>query len=98
MRKTREPFMAVKDPDATLDYTIGWDEWLEGDIIATSTWIADPVSGDNFAVGSSTHDDTTATVWLSGGVHNTNRAVVNRITTVAGRTDDRTLMVHIRNK
>lgn len=94
-----EPFTAVKDPDAILDYTVDWQKWLAGDTIATSAWIPDSGGGgDNFAVDSFTHDDTTATVWLSGGVHNTNRAVVNRITTAAGRTDDRTLTVHVRNR
>ncbi|MBK8246576.1 MAG: hypothetical protein IPK85_04130 [Gemmatimonadetes bacterium] len=28
----------TKDPDAVLDYSIAWDEWLDGDTIASATW------------------------------------------------------------
>jgi hypothetical protein len=41
---------------------------------------------------------TTTTVWLSGGTAGYNYKVENRITTVGGRTDDRTLLIRVREQ
>lgn len=41
-----------------------------------------------------THDDTTVTVWLTGGEVGTEYPVVCRITTSEDRTDERTLLLH----
>ena len=33
------PSSFIKDPDATLDYTVEWGEWLgDGDTVSTATW------------------------------------------------------------
>jgi len=87
-------FSFVKDPDATLDYKADWTLWLDGDTISQSSWIipAD-LTKEAEAVG-----DTTATVWLSGGTLGRKYEVVNRINTSAGRTDDRTFIIRIRQK
>lgn len=85
----------VKDPDATLDYTINWANWLEGDEISTSVWTVEtglteprpPVM-----------DTSSTTVWLSGGTVGVAYSVQNRISTVAGRIDDRTLTISIEEK
>ncbi len=84
----------VKDPDATLDYTFNWGPWLDGDTISTSIWILEtPLSSV-----SESKTDTIATVFISGGTHLQNYLATNRITTVSGRTDDRTFILRIRNK
>lgn len=83
-----------KDPDAVLDYTGDWAAWLNGDTIQTSTWIPD----DGITVDSSTHDDTTATVWLSGGTNLETYEVTNRVATAGGRTDDRTIKIKVKEK
>jgi hypothetical protein len=84
----------LKDPDSTLDYEIDWTAWLGADTIATSTWI--PATGITEA--SSTNTTTTATVWLTGGTVGQTYLVTNRITTAAGRTDDRTIRVQVQNR
>lgn len=85
----------VKDPDATLDYKCDWTAWMTtGDTIATSEWIAQ----DGIDIADDSHDTTTATVWLSGGAVRGNYKVTNRITTVEGRTDDRTLTINVRER
>lgn len=83
-----------KDPDADLDFLVDWSSWLAdtgGDTIVTSTWIT--------PTGITTHTasftSTTAIVWLSGGTLGINYPLVNRITTVAGRIEDQTVMVFI---
>lgn len=80
-----------KDPDAKLDYKIDWSDWLDGDTISTSTWIVP----SGITEESSTNTNTTTTIWLSGGTHAVKYKVVNRITTAAGRIEDRSFHVKI---
>ncbi len=78
----------VKDPDSTLDYTIDWTEWLAGtDTISTSTWIVPA----GLTKVSDTKSLLTTTVWIRGGTAGTSYTVTNRIVTVNGRTDDRSI-------
>jgi len=84
----------VKDPDAILDYTVDWSEWLDTDTIASSDW--EVPSG--MSEQSSSNTTLTATVWLSGGTTDNTYAVVNRIVTAAGRTDDRTIYIRVEEK
>jgi hypothetical protein len=87
----------IKDPDAVLDYKWDWayDGWLaEDETILTSTIIAET----GVTVDDDTNDDTTATVWLSGGSVGETYTVTNRITTNQGRTDDRTMKIFIRQR
>lgn len=86
--------MFYKDNNATLDYKVSWSAWLGTDVIISSEWIASP----GITINSNTFDDNTATVWLSGGDIGVNYDITNRITTLGGRTDERTIMVCIINK
>lgn len=82
----------LKDPNATLDYSVDWADWLDGDSISTSAWVVD--SGITVAVSpaaSNTAD--TATVWLSGGTLGESYTITNRITTAAGRIADRSIVI-----
>jgi len=83
-----------KDPDAVLDYVIDWSTWLGIDTIATSTWTAD----SGITVDSEQETTTTATVWLSGGTAGSRYNVVNEITTNAGRTENRTIVIEVRER
>jgi hypothetical protein len=84
----------TKDPEATLDYVVDWSAWLDGDTIATSTWDA----GAGITVESESDNETTATVWLSGGTAGTDYAVTNTIVTDGGRTDERTIRIAVRER
>lgn len=83
-----------KDPDARLDYRVDWTSWLDSDTIANSEWIIPT----GIVYEADTFDTTSATVWLSGGSLGSSYEVVNRITTAAGRIDDRTITIIIRQK
>lgn len=83
----------AKDPDAILDYTLDWSAWLDaagGDTILTSAWTL-PVG---IASVGDTKSLTQTTIWLSGGTAGTGYAILNRITTVGGRTEDRTMQIN----
>ncbi len=83
----------IKDPDAALDYEVDWSAWLDGDTITALTVTA----GAGITVDSSSHDNTTTTAWVSGGIDGVNYAVRFRVETTDGRIDDRTITLLVRN-
>lgn len=83
-----------KDPDAELDYGFNWEDWLDGDTLSASAWTVP----SGLTEVSNNYNNTTTWIWLSGGVSGAVYEVVNSITTVGGRQDDRTLTVKMRNK
>jgi hypothetical protein len=84
-----------KDPDAVLDYIWDWADWLApGETIVTSEFIVS-AGLDLQSDGSSSN---TATAWLAGGTQGTSYLVTNRITTSAGRTDDRSATIRVKNR
>jgi len=87
----------VKDPDATLDYSFDWGPWLVTDVIASSTWSINN-SGLSIVGASEDYDDTTTTVFLTGGADGEKYEVTNRITTAASRTDERTILIRVRQR
>jgi|RifOxyB1_1023888.scaffolds.fasta_scaffold64347_1 hypothetical protein len=85
----------IKDPDAKLDYGFNWTDWLaDGETISSSAWTIPTglteVSESNTSV--------LTTVWVSGGTHGTDYELVNRIVTSAGRQEDRTIKLKVRNR
>lgn len=84
----------TKDPSAVLDYMIDWLRWLKGDTIQTSQWTVPA----GLALVSQSNTTTTTTVWLSGGTAGQTYTVTNRITTAAGRTDERSLLIRVEER
>ena len=87
-----------KAAKGVLDYTIDWDTWLNGDIIASSTWdVPSDLTVDSEGIDSPA---TSTTIWLSGGTNGAFHKVTNRITTdtTPARTTSRSIYieVHIR--
>lgn len=87
-----EPF--TKDPDAVLDYKFDWSAWLaSGETIDTALVVADTgIVVDSFSIMDSA---TAVMVWLSGGAATRKYIVTCRITTSAGRIDDRSMIVTV---
>ena len=84
------------DPDANLDYSVNWEDWLEDDddTISSVVWVVP----DGMTKTSQSSTDTIATVWLSGGTEGQQYNVVCRITTAGGRTEDRTIRLKVVEK
>ncbi len=85
----------IRDPDSNLDFACDWSVWLQDDeTIVTSVWLPDEgiTTATPSVVGGRT------VVWLSGGEVGQTYRVTNRITTSAGRIDDRTLLIRVRNR
>jgi hypothetical protein len=82
----------TQDPDARLDYTLTW-ELPSGDVISESTWESED---EDLIVENDTFTDTEVTVWVRGGVPGQQYSIVNHIVTQAGREDDQTVRVKIK--
>lgn len=86
-----------KDPNATLDYSVDWTDFLQSEEeISDSTWIAPA----GITVDSDTNTTSVSTVWLSGGTVGKSYELINRITTnnTPARIDDRSIIIYIVNK
>jgi hypothetical protein len=96
----------LKDPDAVLDYKFDWkaltngtgtSDWLDTtETIASHTIDAD--TGITVASSAATDASTSVTVWLSAGTAGTDYAVRCEIVTSAARTDERTMMIQVRER
>jgi len=85
----------LKDPSAVLDYAFDWTGWLAtGETISSYTVTAQ--SGITLDSDSATDD--TVTVWLSGGTSGSRYRVSCKITTNAGRIDERSMIIDCQNR
>jgi len=84
----------TKDPQSTLDYSWDWAPWLGTDTIATAL-VTTPAGLTELSEATTT---TKVTVWLSGGTVGQSYTVTCKITTVAGRIDERSLLIRVRDK
>lgn len=82
-----------KDPNATLDYSVDWSEWLAtGESLTCSVWTrsATTLVEENTALTTSV-----ATIWLSGGTVDATYTIANKIGTSGGRIDERTVSIKV---
>lgn len=87
-------FKKFKDPQAVLDYVFDWSDWLGADTITgTPTWAVP----SGLTKDSQSNTTTTATAIISGGTAGDDYKIACKITTVGGRTDERTGILHCRN-
>ena len=87
----------VRDPQSVLDYVLDWSAWLAaGETIATVVLTTSPAGLTVGAPAPATSNTTTTvTVWLSGGTVGQTYTIGCRITTSAGRTDERSITVTV---
>ena len=85
----------IHDPDAELDYTFDWSEWLAtGETITDST-----VTVSTGLVLESVGESSTAiTAWITTNATTGRRSVACRIETSAGRTDERTIQINVQER
>ncbi len=83
-----------KDPDATLDYTLDWSDWLNENESLTDVDVE--ISGATLVQKQITNR--MATAWISGGSVGIAISLRFRITTDSApvhRIDDRTLLINV---
>lgn len=88
----------LKDPNAKLDFSVEWEDWLaSGETLSSVSWtVATGLTQSGSPAASNT--TTRATVWLEGGTAGQDYDVTCRATTSAGRIDDRTLRIQVRQR
>jgi len=85
----------IKDPDARLDYTWDWTDWLIGaDTISTVTLAYIP-NDASLTIETPVIAGGTAIVMISGGNLGKTYAVTAHLVTSEGREDDRTRLIRI---
>lgn len=94
--RPRGRFSITKDPDATIDCSFNWEEWLE-DANTTILTVALTTEGVAAYVALP-YDNGIVTVLVSEGTVGEGAFVTCRITTLDGRIDERTLHFFIREK
>lgn len=100
-----------KDPDATKDYKWDFAPETNGTALDGETDYLDITNNESITASEFVHsddltlvsesldDDSTSVIgWFSGGTHGTDYDIVCRITTSAGRIDDRTIRLKVRNQ
>lgn len=85
----------TKDPEAVLDYAFNWASWLaSGETISTHT-VTVP---SGLTKDSDSESSGIVTAWISGGTAGTEYTVECKITTSAGRTDERSITINVRER
>lgn len=84
-----------KDPDAVLEYTFDWTDWL--------ALVSDSIASYTVTVSSATKESDVrvgalVTAWVSGGTAGTVASILCRIVTVGGRTEDRTIYLLVQER
>jgi hypothetical protein len=85
----------VKEPEALLDYTIDWSDWLAvGDTIASGVFylLQSGLTIEDEDVAATTH-----TAWLSGGVDGQIYNVISHVYSTLGREDEKVFDIIVRN-
>ncbi|MDG4552880.1 MAG: hypothetical protein P9E24_01325 [Candidatus Competibacter sp.] len=101
--------MGFKDPQAILDYAFLWQDWLAADETITAHTItpsAATITVDSSSVNAAavTLDSveqkigSVVTVWLSAGTADTIYVISCRVTTSAGRVDERSFKLIVRDR
>ena len=92
--------LLLKDPQAVLDYAIDWgvDYLGEDDILTASAWSVDPDEAGGVQVVGSSAGDTIATAQVNGGIAGRIYRLSNRVTTLNGRTDERSIVIRVEKR
>lgn len=85
----------LKDPNANLDFSFGWANWLETLETITTYELTVPAG---LVKGLDSKADKMVIVWLSGGTAGTTYNVTCKITTSLGRVDERTIHIQIQDR
>ena len=83
------------DTESVLDYSTSWASWLSDGETITSYVVTVPAG---LTKASDSEDAGVVTAWISGGTAGENYRVEYKITTSAGRTDERSITISVRER
>jgi hypothetical protein len=89
----------VKDPGATIDYTIDWSAgYLGAQAISTSNWVVEPAGIGTIVVEADAIEPGKTVVTLSGGQVGRIYRITNSVSFSDGRTDQRMLALRVEDR
>lgn len=88
------PQFNVQDPAAVLDYSIDWSAIVGDDPIVISVWVV-PMG---LTIVQDTYSATHTVVWVTGGEVDAMYDITSHIVTAAGREDERTITILIKDR
>ena len=100
-KQDRDGVYIDKDPEATLDYSLEWNEYLTaGNEITSATWSIGAITGDTdpLTVDSSTNTATRTTAVISGGTAGNIYTVTCAIVTEDATEDRRFFRIAVKNR
>lgn len=100
-RADRDGAYIDKDPEATLDYSIDWTDWMPAsDTINTSNWAVTSPAGDSdpITVSSDAKTSYVSTAVLTGGTAGNSYTLNNTIVTSNNITERRHFRVFVKNR
>lgn len=83
-----------KDPDATLDYSLDWSNWLADGETITAQAVTCEV--DDITISRVSHAEGVVRFRVAGGTAGSSYLATCEITTSAGQTDQRTIQIPVR--
>lgn len=91
--------LLLKDPEATLDYSVDWGaDYLSDDVLADSSWTVSPDEPGGVTIVSGRFDLLIATVQAEGGIAGRLYRLTNHVVTAAGRSDSRSIMLRVEKR
>ncbi|WP_308517481.1 hypothetical protein [Sphingomonas flavescens] len=92
--------LLLKDPAAALDYAIDWgaDYLGEGDALSDSSWSVEPDEPGGVIIAGSNIGGSLSSVQASGGIAGRVYRLSNRVVTLAGRTDERSIVLRVEKR
>jgi hypothetical protein len=91
--------LLLKDPEATLDYSVDWGaDYLAGDVLTESSWAVSPAEVGGVSIVSSRFDLLQSTVEVGGGIAGRIYRLTNHVMTAEGREDSRSIMLRVEER
>jgi len=92
--------LLLKDPAAVLDYAVDWGaEYLgSDDLLAESLWSVDPDEPGGLAIVTSGFEGRVASVQVGGGIAGRLYRLSNKVVTLSGRTDERSIVLRVEKR
>ena len=91
--------LLLKDPEATLDYSVDWGaDYLTGDVLTESSWTVSPAEAGGVSIVSSRFDLLVSTLEVGGGHPGRIYRLTNHVVTGEGREDSRSIMLRVEKR
>ena len=88
--------LLLKDPEATLDYSIDWGaQYLSDDCLVDSKWRVEPQEAGGLTVMGSQFDAKVATAQVAGGLLGHVYRLSNHVVTLSGHEDRRSVTLRL---